>query len=337
VLDNDGMPQQVRDAFTAHGLPITPPAPAAALSQLPFHSSAATPHSPLVSSVFELKEPETQLNRNVTGEDGCSSGSRSESGGGGSRRSSGSPLAQAHDKSLLKACNSQQGRVQQAVDHWSDVKMWNGMARLRHPFMPGLPVVRAARQCPLFGVHPGVMTPAVLLFLSATNPTSRTSYSSHSVHPCSGRQASTRIRWAKVLISMFEWMILDETCIIMKCHAGEVHGMSEEPWGRIICEAYTDSHSDAALLVDVAQDIAVQIFPTYPFVQRSIVQCRPVYDMRGCPTFVLWLPRDGIAHLFWKRRDLLAPYFWNSDGSPGMPPQRCYDTELLHGTRALPA
>lgn len=62
----------------------------------------------------------------------------------------------------------------------------------------------------------------------------------------------------------------------------------------------------------------LQVFPVYPFLQRSITQRRPVCDMRGCPTFVLWLPRDLNAHLFWKQRDLLAPYFWNNDGSPGM-------------------
>ena len=56
----------------------------------------------------------------------------------------------------------------------------------------------------------------------------------------------------------------------------------------------------------------------YPFLQQSILQRRPVHDMRGCPTFVLWLPRDLNAHLFWKRRDLLAPYFWDEHGHPGV-------------------
>jgi hypothetical protein len=72
----------------------------------------------------------------------------------------------------------------------------------------------------------------------------------------------------------------------------------------------------------------VQVFPVYPFLQQSILQCRPILDMRGCPTFVLWLPRDLHAHLFWKRRDLLAPYFWDETGSPGMPPM--YKTLLLN-------
>lgn len=65
--------------------------------------------------------------------------------------------------------------------------------------------------------------------------------------------------------------------------------------------------------------LCVQVFPVYPFLQQSILQRRPVLDMRGCPTFVLWLPRDLHAHLFWKRRDLLAPYFWDDTGSPGTP------------------
>lgn len=86
-------------------------------------------------------------------------------------------------------------------------------------------------------------------------------------------------------------------------------------WGDIVYEAH--SGMDIGVTVDVSADITVQVFPVYPFLQRSILQRRPIYDMRGCPTFVLWLPRDLNAHLFWKRRDLLAPFFWNSDGTPG--------------------
>lgn len=86
-------------------------------------------------------------------------------------------------------------------------------------------------------------------------------------------------------------------------------------WGEVLFEAH--SGMDVGVTVDVNADITVQVFPVYPFLQRPILQRRPVYDMRGCPTFVLWLPRDLNAHLFWKRRDLLAPFFWNSDGSPG--------------------
>jgi len=99
--------------------------------------------------------------------------------------------------------------------------------------------------------------------------------------------------------------------------AGEFNDKTAEPWGGILCESYTTAHGSDGLLVGVRQDVCVQVFPVYPFLQRSILQCRPVYDVQGCPTFVLWLPRDLNAHLFWKRRDLLAPYFWNDDGSPG--------------------
>ena len=99
--------------------------------------------------------------------------------------------------------------------------------------------------------------------------------------------------------------------------AGDFNDKTAEPWGDVLCEAYTTAHGSDGLLVGVRQDVCVQVFPVYPFLQRSILQCRPVRDVQGCPTFVLWLPRDLNAHLFWKRRDLLAPYFWNDDGSPG--------------------
>lgn len=87
--------------------------------------------------------------------------------------------------------------------------------------------------------------------------------------------------------------------------------------GTVVCEGFTDVDNASGLAVDVEQDVTVQVFPLYPFLQRSICQCRPVYDMRGCPTFVVWLPRDLNAHLFWKRRDALAPAFWTADGAPG--------------------
>lgn len=97
---------------------------------------------------------------------------------------------------------------------------------------------------------------------------------------------------------------------------GDYSDEDSEAWGDMLYEAY--SGMDIGITVDVNADITVQVFPVYPFLQRPILQRRPVYDMRGCPTFVLWLPRDLNAHLFWKRRDLLAPFFWNSDGSPGI-------------------
>jgi hypothetical protein len=100
-------------------------------------------------------------------------------------------------------------------------------------------------------------------------------------------------------------------------HSGDFNDKTAEPWGEELWESYTTADAPDGLLVGVRQDICVQVFPVYPFLQRSILQRRPVYDMRGCPTFVLWLPRDLNAHLFWKRRDLLAPYFWNEDGTPG--------------------
>lgn len=96
---------------------------------------------------------------------------------------------------------------------------------------------------------------------------------------------------------------------------GDYNDEGFEAWGEVLYEAY--SGMDVGITVDVSADITVQVFPVYPFLQRPILQRRPVYDMRGCPTFVLWLPRDLNAHLFWKRRDLLAPFFWNSDGSAG--------------------
>jgi hypothetical protein len=100
--------------------------------------------------------------------------------------------------------------------------------------------------------------------------------------------------------------------------SGDFNDKTAEPWGDELWESYTTANLSDGVLVAVRQDICVQVFPVYPFLQRSILQCRPVYDMRGCPTFVLWLPRDLNAHLFWKRRDLLAPYFWNDDGTPGV-------------------
>lgn len=111
---------------------------------------------------------------------------------------------------------------------------------------------------------------------------------------------------------------VEARCSITAC-AGDFNDQTAEPWGDVLCQAYTTAHGSDGLLVGVRQDVCVQVFPVYPFLQRSILQCRPVYDVQGCPTFVLWLPRDLNAHLFWKRRDLLAPYFWNNDGSPGAP------------------
>ena len=55
----------------------------------------------------------------------------------------------------------------------------------------------------------------------------------------------------------------------------------------------------------------------YPYLAQSVLQCRPVHDTRGCPTFVFWLARDPAAHRFWHSRDRIAPTFWIPDGSPG--------------------
>eukprot|EP00198_Chlamydomonas_reinhardtii_P008888 XP_001698225.1 flagellar associated protein [Chlamydomonas reinhardtii] len=93
----------------------------------------------------------------------------------------------------------------------------------------------------------------------------------------------------------------------------------EEPWGRVIWDSVTGLEENDNLILEEDAEVAVQIFPCWPYDVRSQMLKGRAVGHVGPPDFRFYLPRDGDAFRFWLERDKALPDFWDEQGAARLP------------------
>ncbi|KAG2441658.1 hypothetical protein HXX76_003276 [Chlamydomonas incerta] len=93
----------------------------------------------------------------------------------------------------------------------------------------------------------------------------------------------------------------------------------EEPWGRVIWDSVTGLEENDSLILEEDAEVAVQIFPCWPYDVRSQMLKGRAVGHVGPPDFRFYLPRDGDAFRFWMERDKALPDFWDEQGAARLP------------------
>ncbi|GLC52223.1 hypothetical protein PLESTB_000596700 [Pleodorina starrii] len=93
----------------------------------------------------------------------------------------------------------------------------------------------------------------------------------------------------------------------------------QDPWGRIVWDSVTGNEENDDLILDADCEVAVQIFPAWPYDSRSQMLKGRCVGHVGPPEFRFYLPRDGNAFRFWLDRDNALPGFWDEENAPRLP------------------
>ncbi|EFJ46635.1 hypothetical protein VOLCADRAFT_92800 [Volvox carteri f. nagariensis] len=93
----------------------------------------------------------------------------------------------------------------------------------------------------------------------------------------------------------------------------------QDPWGRIVWDSVTGMEENDDLILDADCEVAVQIFPAWPYDPRSQMLKGRCTGHVGPPEFRFYLPRDGNAFRFWLDRDNALPTFWDEENVPRLP------------------
>ncbi|GLI69504.1 hypothetical protein VaNZ11_014138 [Volvox africanus] len=119
----------------------------------------------------------------------------------------------------------------------------------------------------------------------------------------------------------------DEEEALRKLRAAEEEMMAvfnpapeeQDPWGRIVWDSVTGNEENDDLILDADCEVAVQIFPAWPYDPRSQMLKGRCVGHVGPPEFRFYLPRDGNAFRFWLDRDNALPGFWDEESTPRLP------------------